>query len=51
MISMNQHNMKILALRYDNNCFEYNMYENKTFKIIVNRQYLIINMNGLHEFE
>ncbi len=51
MISMNQHNMKISALKYDNNCFEYEMYENKSLKIIVNRQYLIGNMNGLHEFE
>ncbi len=39
MISMNQHNMKISALKYDNNCFEYEMYENKSLKLIVNRQY------------
>jgi hypothetical protein len=32
MISMNQHNMKISALKYDNNCFEYEMYENKSLK-------------------
>jgi hypothetical protein len=32
MISMNQHNMKILALKYDNNWIEYEMYENKSFK-------------------
>jgi hypothetical protein len=52
MISMNQHNMKNSALlKYDNNCFGYEMYENKSLKIIVNRQYLIVNMNGLHEFE
>jgi len=44
MVSMNQHNMKISALKYE-------MYENKSFKIIINRQYFIVNMNGLHEFK
>ncbi len=32
MISMNQHNMKIPALKYDNNWIEYEMYENKSLK-------------------